>query len=306
MLQVNPFAGPTPPPVGSVGVGEILVDALTRRMWLGVAPTTDPLQALLIGDLVALQAEDADIRADFTQLLNSGLAGKSDVGHTHTASQITDFTQAVNGVVSGGAAAGVPPGCIIMYYGPLANIGVGAYAGFVLCDGQNGTPDLRNRFVMGAGHVAPGTAGGSSTISGTTDWGGTHSHGGATGWTALTVAQMPHHNHALADPGHQHYLGSQNHAHTYTRYAALATIPAGGAGAASSIWQGTNTNVNTAGRDPGNQWVSAAGTGLGMYGTGGNEAHYHTIGADGYHYHTLAAANAMPPYVAVAYIMKTY
>lgn len=41
----------------------------------------------------------------------------------------------------------VPAGSIIPWYGNLANIP----DGFALCDGKNGTPDLRNRFIVGAG-----------------------------------------------------------------------------------------------------------------------------------------------------------
>lgn len=39
-------------------------------------------------------------------------------------------------------------------------------AGWVLCDGQNGTPDLRDKFVLGAGgQYAAGSAGGSATAA---------------------------------------------------------------------------------------------------------------------------------------------
>jgi len=41
----------------------------------------------------------------------------------------------------------VPQGSIIPWYGDKANIP----DGFALCDGTNGTPDLRNRFLVGAG-----------------------------------------------------------------------------------------------------------------------------------------------------------
>ena len=42
---------------------------------------------------------------------------------------------------------GVPQGTIIPWYGNLNNIP----DGFALCNGQNGTPDLRDRFLVGAG-----------------------------------------------------------------------------------------------------------------------------------------------------------
>lgn len=47
--------------------------------------------------------------------------------------------------ISDGSVGGVPDGCIVMWSGPVENIP----NGWALCDGQNGTPDLRGRFVLG-------------------------------------------------------------------------------------------------------------------------------------------------------------
>ena len=44
-------------------------------------------------------------------------------------------------------SSSVPQGSIIPWYGSPGNIP----NGFALCDGKNGTPDLRNRFIVGAG-----------------------------------------------------------------------------------------------------------------------------------------------------------
>lgn len=41
---------------------------------------------------------------------------------------------------------GMPSGMIVIWSGSLANIPVG----FLLCDGAAGTPDLRDRFIIGA------------------------------------------------------------------------------------------------------------------------------------------------------------
>ena len=60
------------------------------------------------------------------------------------------------------AASGVPTGAIMMWSGASTAIPTG----WVLCDGTNSTPDLRNRFVIGAGDTyAVGTTGGSSTTT---------------------------------------------------------------------------------------------------------------------------------------------
>ena len=60
---------------------------------------------------------------------------------------------------SGGT--GVPTGTVLPWYGQLADIP----SGFALCNGSNGTPDLRNRFIVGAGSTyALGATGGANTV----------------------------------------------------------------------------------------------------------------------------------------------
>lgn len=52
----------------------------------------------------------------------------------------------------------IPPGIIILWRGSIATIP----PTFVLCDGNNGTPDLRNKFIIGSGDTyVPGENGGS-------------------------------------------------------------------------------------------------------------------------------------------------
>jgi hypothetical protein len=76
-----------------------------------------------------------------------------------------------------------PSGGIIMWSGSVANIP----AGWVLCNGSNSTPDLRNKFILGAGSTyAVGATGGSKdaivvshthSFSGSTGSAGSHTHG---------------------------------------------------------------------------------------------------------------------------------
>ena len=55
----------------------------------------------------------------------------------------------------------MPVGVILMWSGSADTIP----AGFTLCDGSNGTPDLRNRFVIGAGGTyAVGAKGGAASV----------------------------------------------------------------------------------------------------------------------------------------------
>jgi microcystin-dependent protein len=70
-------------------------------------------------------------------------------------------------------AALLPPGMIMMWSGQTSAVP----AGWVLCDGTNGTPDLRNRFIVGAGgQYNTGNTGGLDTVT-------------------LTLNQIPGHGH---------------------------------------------------------------------------------------------------------------
>lgn len=94
------------------------------------------------------------------------------------------YSWIVDYVANIGASAGVPSGVICMWSGLATNIPTGWY----LCDGTNNTPDLRNRFVIGAtGNYSPGSTGGTTSFS----------VSGSTGATTLTVGQMPSHTHTV-------------------------------------------------------------------------------------------------------------
>ena len=93
----------------------------------------------------------------------------------------------------------VPIGGIIMWSGTIA--AAEALVNWRICDGQNGTPDLRDRFVLGVGSsVAASTAqvndGNSSSNT-----------------ITLTEGQMPSHNHDLNDPNHSHGVTDNGHFH---------------------------------------------------------------------------------------------
>jgi len=70
----------------------------------------------------------------------------------------------------------VPSGGIIMWSGSIGSIP----SGWALCDGTNGTPDLRNRFVVGAGDsYSVNATGGANSVS-------------------LSTSQIPSHNHSFS------------------------------------------------------------------------------------------------------------
>lgn len=104
----------------------------------------------------------------------------------------TGSTEDLNRISGASASSGpgvIPPGGIIMWSGSVANIP----AGWALCNGANGTPNLRDRFIVGAGGgYAVGATGGAATV-------------------ALTWSQMPAHSHSFsgttsAGGSHQHEI----------------------------------------------------------------------------------------------------
>jgi hypothetical protein len=83
----------------------------------------------------------------------------------------------------------IPSGVIVMWSGTIATIPSGWY----LCNGSNSTPDLRNKFIVGAYQDSSGTA--YTTITGSnTQTGGTKD--------AIVVSHT--HTATVTDPGHSH------------------------------------------------------------------------------------------------------
>jgi hypothetical protein len=101
--------------------------------------------------------------------------------------QTYDNLYGILGVVPTVAPSSVPAGCILLWSGSIGSIP----AGFVLCNGSNSTPDLRDRFVVGAGssYAVDATGGSANSIL------PTHTH------VATSVVTDPGHNHGVAGGG---------------------------------------------------------------------------------------------------------
>jgi hypothetical protein len=116
----------------------------------------------------------------------------SQLAPTGTQVATTQYVKdAVSTVTALFGTTNIPQGGIIMY------TGVTAPSGWALCNGSNGTPDLRDKFVIGAGlNYAYGTTGGSAnTVL------PVHTHNAVSTFTGY---RMGTHSHNIFDPGHNH------------------------------------------------------------------------------------------------------
>jgi hypothetical protein len=141
---------------------------------------------------------------------NTALSGNATAA---TAANGTSTTQiATTAFVTNTVQNRIPTGVIVMWSGSIASIP----AGWALCDGGNSTPDLRDRFLVGAGstYAVAATGGSANAIV------VTHTH------TASSV---------VSDPGH---------AHNYNDTNLLADYFGSGSNAATQT-TGTTTTANT-------------------------------------------------------------
>lgn len=156
-------------------------------------------------------------------------------------------------------------GMVMMFAGTKAEMP----KGWALCDGENGRPDLRDRFIVMAGTKFTGkgdgtTSTGSTTVKGTVDVAN----------TTLTTSQIPKHSHQVE-------LNS-------FYYVAKAS----GSGTISS-----SLKVHRDGKDPNGTDIKSKTEEAGF-----GQGHKHTATLTTTpHSHTISA---IPPYYALAFIIK--
>ena len=125
----------------------------------------------------------------------------------------------------------MPIGGIIMWSGTIAE--AEALTNWKICDGQNGTPDLRDKFELGVG---------SSVAASTANKGDTNNNNSIT----LSEGQMPAHNHNITDNGHSHGDGTLKAANK-SLTGEITKISEGfnAAGTATGVFSKTNNGNNS-------------------------------------------------------------
>lgn len=138
-----------------------------------------------------------------------------------TAASGTNTTQlATTEFVTAAVTASFPAGGIIIWSGSAAAIPTG----WLLCNGSSSTPDLRNRFVVGAGSTyAVGATGGSAD--------------------AVVVS----HTHTLTDPGHNHTVSVANQGNQNGSVSGGGSMPTTAGATLTTATASTGITLATAG-----------------------------------------------------------
>lgn len=282
------------PVIGSTGWGTPLNDnfgyidgafgGVTNINVTGVTATPVVLSAAQYRNLIIKFS--GTLTANVTYQLPSGIGGKWVLRNTATgAFTITlaslgggtsfvatpGFANAVSdGVNTAGNFDAIAAGIITMWSGAIGAIP----SGWFLCDGTNGTPDLRDKFIVGAGSAyVVNATGGAATVTLSVAQTPAHTHG----YGPVSVVAAGTHTHGVNDPTHRHTAARHNDANGAT--------PQSGSGgtltASSFVASGTGI------------YLSDAGSHAHNYGPTNTTS----IGSSGSH-------ENRPPYFALCYIRK--
>ena len=175
--------------------------------------------------------------SSFTERFRFGTVGQLGIGGANYGSKGQVIVSQGSGSAPQWEGGSVPSGGIIIWSGSISSIP----DGYRLCNGSNGTPDLRNRFVVGAWsdgasaawpNIPPGEADGNATIT-------------------LSTSQLPSHRHLTFRSGNHGQLRNGSNLSSNN-------TPGSGSGA-SNLYEGYNINSSNSNANVGRS--SAVGNG---------------------------------------------
>ena len=193
----------------------------------------------------------------------------------------------------------IPKGLISMWSGSIATIPTG----WSLCNGENGTPNLTDRFIVGVGgDYEIGDTGGLDSVTLTTSQLPSHSHGRGT----LSTSNAGSHSHGS---GTLSTNSTGSHTHTYYMRPTSSFVKVS-SGDGANVRPNSNTSTDTS--SAGSHSHSISGS------TSSSGSHSHSISgstsSSGSHNHSISGSTAntggdeahenRPPYFALAFIMK--
>jgi len=302
VTQLNPNAGKTSNPNLFAAIFEGPVK-FTHLPWGAVrlaTATANWNNVVHPGDCTVAATDDETGDAVTIQLYRPGPAVDPNVRTGYQVAYAYDadgFPTAVSGYLD------CKIGMIKVWSGAIGDIP----AGWQLCNGTNGTPDLRDRFLVGAGSTyAVGATGGATTHThigttdgtvlttdtdgahthmGLTDADGNHSHGGATGTGSISSSGA--HTHAAGtasgttDNNTTGVTINDHAAHNHELAASLGAPPAFDTDTADSVYTVNNADlsshvVNDLGHNHNFSDITV------------------TIGTDGAHTHSVPALSISP------------
>jgi len=220
--------------------GQLLSSTGSGTNWID-ANTTSVANSINVG--TNLNSTNADQFVTFvgSSSGNNPIRVDNELKYNPSTNRLTAGSFAGDGSALTGVESFVT-GMIILWYGDTTNVPTG----FVLCDGNNSTPDLRGKFVAGAGNAdfTAGSTGGNNSLT-------------------LSEANLPSHRHFVVSND----LGGQNR--TNSNVSANNQVRKGTG--ASNLFEGYN--LASTGSDAASGRSSAVGSGTPI----DNKPAYHAL-----------------------------